>query len=157
MNSETIIGSDDTSCKLREQAALTDSFLHKRHKKRENSSPHRWADNQTIQSWSKNERSAIDLGNQRTGFFICTNRSHCPMHNFSPFRSMLITHIWIIRFNNDPTFAWARTVQTLERLGAFGERGPTSQELSSGNFVIASFEWPMHEEDHKGSETALIL
>ena len=72
------------------------------------------------------------------------------MHNFSPFRSMLITHIGIIRFNNDPTFAWAWTVQTLERLGAFGERSPTSQELSSGNFVIASFEWPMHEEGHRG-------
>lgn len=89
----------------------------------------------------------VDLGDQRTSFFIRQNGSHLPIQALSPLSGVLVASRCIVRLNKKPTFYRTRCVEAFPGL-ALGERSTCRQELFGCNFVIAGLERPVHQKGH---------
>ena len=84
----------------------------------------------------------VDLGDQRTSFFVRQNGSHLPIQALSPLSRMLVASRCIVRLNKNPTFYRARCVEAFPGL-AWRERSTCRHEFVGGNFVIAGLERPV--------------
>ena len=65
---------------------------------------------------SPGKELCVDLGDQRTSFFVRKNGSYLPIQALSPLGRMLVAGRCIVRLHKNPTFYRARCVEAFPGL-----------------------------------------